>query len=79
MKHYPTRRHDGQQIAIPRGLSGVSGQGAVLAVGATKLVEVGLESDSPVHSNAMTAMPPAIWMAPGMSSTPRTMCPRVVT
>ena len=32
-----------------------------------------------LHSEVITAMPPAIWIAPARSSTPSTMCPRVVT
>lgn len=31
------------------------------------------------HSGTITAMPPATWIAPSRSSTPSTMCPRVVT
>ena len=32
-----------------------------------------------VHSSLITAMPPATWVAPTRSSTPRTTCPPVVT
>ncbi len=35
--------------------------------------------DQTLHSNVITAMPAATWMAPTRSSTPRTTCPRVVT
>ncbi len=47
--------------------------------------EPGKEAGAPApsgrapHSNDLTAIPPATWIAPSRSSTPRTTCPRVLT
>ena len=41
LKHHPTRARHGEQIAIPRGLLGVGGQGAAGTVIVDELGEIG--------------------------------------
>jgi len=43
LKHHPTRTCHGEQVAVPGGLGGVAGQGAVRAMVVDELLKVGEE------------------------------------
>ena len=48
LKHHPTRTCHGEQVAVPGGLGGVAGQGAVRAMVVDEVLKVG-EKVSWVH------------------------------
>ncbi len=78
LKHHPARTRHGEQVAIPGWRSGVGGQGAVWAVIVDEVFKVGEERHARLleghdrHAGGDLDRP-------AKSSTPRTMCPRVVT